>query len=130
MLCMTMRSTFARSEQQAAFTTYRFDIFESANHRRDCDAFSPGDRRALLFPLAKQPELRGIARRLGEAEMAEGVRREQASARGALDETFLDQKRLDDLLDGVARLRQRRRDGLDPDRPAAIVLRDVDQIAP
>ena len=51
--------------------------------------------------------------------MAEGVAGEQAAARGALDEALLDQERLDDLLDGVARLGERCRDGLDPDRAAA-----------
>ena len=56
--------------------------------------------------------------------MAEGVGGEQPAARRALDEALLDQERLDDLLDGVARLRQRRRDGLDADRAAAVVHRD------
>src|SRR6266851_5815136 len=77
--------------------------------------------RSLLLPLSEQAELRGIARRLGEAEMAEGVRGEQPPTRGALDKTLLDQERLDDLLDRVARLGERRRDGLDPDRPAAVI---------
>ena len=47
-----------------------------------------------------------IARRLREAEMPERCAGEQPPARGALDEALLDQKRLDDVLDGVARLRQ------------------------
>src|SRR5262249_9174760 len=86
---------------------------------------------ALVFPsLAAQPPLCRIARGLGEAEMAEGMRRQQPPARRALDEAFLDQERLDDVLDGVARLGQRRRDGIDPDRPAAVVLRDCGEIAP
>src|SRR5215207_10478709 len=59
-----------------------------------------------------------IARRLGYAEVAEGVRREHAPARGALNEALLDQIGLDDVLDGVARLGQRRRDRLDADRAA------------
>src|SRR4051812_11993811 len=62
--------------------------------------------------------------------MAEGVRRQQASAWRALDESLLDQERLDDFLDRIARLRQRRRDGLDPDRTAAVVLGDVEEVAP
>ena len=39
--------------------------------------------------------------------MAEGVASEQPPARRALDEAFLNHKRLDDVLDGVARLGQR-----------------------
>ena len=62
--------------------------------------------------------------------MAEGVRGQEPAARRALDEALLDQERLDDLLDGVARLRQTRRDGLDPDRPAAVIERDGRQVAP
>src|SRR5262245_64844237 len=54
---------------------------------------------------------------------------EQAAARRALHQALLDQERLDDLLDRVARLRQRRRDGLDPDRAAAVVRRDEGEIA-
>ena len=57
--------------------------------------------------------------RLGEAHVPEGVAGEQAPARGALQEALLDQIGLDDVLDGVARLRQRRRDGLDAHRAAA-----------
>src|SRR5215475_11782937 len=72
----------------------------------------------------EQSELRRVAGGLGETEVAKGVRGEQSSARRALNEALLDQERLDDFLDGVARLRQRRRDGLDPNRTAAVVLRD------
>ena len=45
--------------------------------------------------------------------------RQHAAARGALHEPFLDQVRLDDVLDGVARLGQGRPEGLDADRAAA-----------
>src|SRR5437868_285723 len=77
---------------------------ECANRQLDCGASAPADRRpSLLLSLPEQLELRRIARRLGEAEVAEGVAGEQAPARGALNEAFLDQERLDDLLDGVAR---------------------------
>src|SRR5579871_6688237 len=62
--------------------------------------------------------------------MAERMPGEQAAARRALYQPLLDQERLDDLLDRVARLRQRRRDGLDPDRAAAVVGRDEVEIAP
>src|ERR1700741_2877492 len=63
----------------------------------------------LLVP--EQPELRGIARGFGEAEMAEGVGGEKAAARGALQVAALDQIGLNDVLDRIARLRQRRRHG-------------------
>ena len=72
--------------------------------------------------LAEQPELRRIARRLGQAEMAEGVAGDQPAARRALQEPALDQIRLDDVLDGVARLRQGRGQRLDADRAAAVIL--------
>src|SRR5262245_19170396 len=83
---------------------------ESANRQRDCCACAPADWMASLLLLPEQPELRGIARGFGEAEMAEGVGREQPSTRGALNEAFLNEEWLDDLLDRVARLRQCRRD--------------------
>ena len=54
---------------------------------------------------------------------------DQPAARRALEEALLDEERLDDLLDGVARLRQRRGERLDADRPAAIVLGDDREIA-
>src|SRR5215204_2777262 len=78
----------------------------------------------LVAPMAPPRLRRRLARRLGQAEVAEGVGGEHAPARGALHEAFLDQIRLDDVLDGVARLGQRRRDSLDPDRTAAEGFRD------
>ena len=62
--------------------------------------------------------------------MAEGMRGQQPPARGALQIAALDQKRLDDVLDGVARLRQRRRHGFHADRAAAVIHRDGGEIAP
>src|SRR3954447_24010156 len=85
---------------------------------------------SLLLALPEQAELRGIARGLSEAEMSEGVRGQQPAARGALQIAALDQERLDDVLDGVARLRQRRRHGLDADRAAAVVQRNRREITP
>ena len=61
--------------------------------------------------------------------MREGLAREHAPARGARDEALLQQIRLDDLLDGVARLRQRGGERLDPDRTAAVIHGDAAQIA-
>ena len=59
----------------------------------------------LLLRIAEQLELGRIARRLGKAEVTKGVRGEQAPARGPLQQALLDQERLDDFLDRVARLR-------------------------
>ena len=49
--------------------------------------------------------------------MLVGPRRDDAPAWRPADETLLQQIRLDDLLQCIAGLRQRRRDGLDADRP-------------
>ncbi len=78
---------------------------------------------SVILVRPEQPELRRIARRLGQAEMAEGVAGDQPAARRALQEAALDQIGLDDVLDGVARLRQRGGDRLDADRAAAVVRR-------
>src|SRR5712675_2341329 len=85
--------------------------------------------RWLLFT-AEQSELRRIARGLGEAEMAERMRGQQPPARGALQTAALNQERLDDVLDGIAWLRQRRRHGLHADRAAAIIHCDRGEITP
>src|SRR5882762_6648625 len=85
---------------------------------------------SLLLALPEQPKLRRVARGFGEAEMAEGVRGQKPAPRGALQIAALDQERLDDVLDGVTRLRQRRRHGLDADRAAAVVQRNRREIAP
>src|SRR6266704_383430 len=77
-----------------------------------------------------QSELRRIARGFGEAEMAERMRGQQPAARRALQIAALNQERLDDILDGVARLRQRRRHGLNADRAAAAIHRDGGEIPP
>src|SRR6267154_2506784 len=83
----------------------------------------------IVVRAAEQAELRGVARGLGEAEMAESIRGQEPPARRALDEAFLDQERFDDFLDGITRLRQRRRDGLYADRSAAVVLGDIEEVA-
>src|SRR4029078_497666 len=75
----------------------------------------------VVVAVRKQSELRRVARGLGQTEMLERVRGDQPAARGALQESLLDQERLDDLLDGIARLRQRGSQRLDADRPAAVV---------
>ena len=61
-------------------------------------------RTLLVLAFAEQPELAGVARRLRHAEMLERQRRQQPTARRALQETLLDQIRLDDVLKRVARL--------------------------
>src|SRR5690606_4302530 len=72
----------------------------------------------------------GEALRRRQAEVLESLRRQHPPARRALDEALLDEIGLDDLFDRVARLAQPRRDRLDADRPAAVVLGDVGQIPP
>src|SRR5258706_3980668 len=100
---------------------------------RDPSHASPENKaelRWLFFAVAKQPELRRIARGLGEAEMAKRMRGQQPPARRALEITALDQERLDDILDRIARLRQRRRHGLYSHRTAAVIHRDGREITP
>src|SRR3954447_23303393 len=87
-----------------------------------------GERLRALLAIAEQTELRGVAGGLGEAEMAEGVRGQETAARGALQVAALDQERLDDVLDGVARLRKRGGHGLHPDRAAAVIDGDGREI--
>ena len=106
------------------------DALQRARGRR-----RSGGRRArrhqTSWSSAKRLDLRGARlRRRGQAEMREGLRRQQPAARRALHEALLDQVGLDDVLDGVARLRQRRRDRLDADRPAAEILGDHREVAP
>src|SRR5689334_22915276 len=88
-------------------------------------------RSAIVLAIPEQAELGDLSSgRLLEPEMAKSVRRQKPSARRALQETLLDQVRLDDVLDGVARLGERGRDRLDAHRPAAEALRDDSEIAP
>ncbi len=61
--------------------------------------------------------------------MLERRRCQQPTARGTLQEAFLDQERLDDVFDGIARLRQRGRQGVDTHRSSAIILADGLEIA-
>src|SRR6266567_3190331 len=75
----------------------------------------------LAILAAEQPELRRVARRFGEAEMAKGMRGQEPAARGALQMAALDQIGLDDVLDRISRLRQRGGDGFHPDRAAAVI---------
>src|SRR3984957_19466246 len=71
-----------------------------------------------------------LAPRLGEAEVAEGVGGQEASARRALHKAKLDEIGLDNVLDRVARLGERGGDGFDADRAAAELEGDGVQIAP
>src|ERR1700694_3985069 len=81
-----------------------------------------------LFLTAEQSELRRIARGFGEAEMAKRMRGQHPSARRALQIAALDQERLDDVLDGVARLGKRGRERLDPDGSAGVMHGDRVQV--
>mgnify|MGYP006906082071 CR=1 FL=1 len=60
--------------------------------------------------------------------MTEGIGRQKASARCALDKALLQKIRLDDILDGVARLRKGGGDRLDADRAAPEIQRDEVEI--
>src|SRR5436309_7751721 len=91
---------------------------------------SGSKRSVVVARVAEQSELRRIARGLGQAEMAEGVRGQQPAAWRALQIAALDQIWLDDVLDRVARLGQRRRHGFNADRAAAVIHRDGGEIAP
>src|SRR3982075_3717629 len=104
---------------------FRCDCAESQQTQKIVNAAS-----VVTLRVAEQSELRRIARGLGKAEMLEGVRGQEPSARRALQIAALDQEGLDDVLDGIARLRQRRRHGLHADRPAAVVHRDGGEITP
>ena len=61
--------------------------------------------------------------------MAVGLQRQHAPARRSPDEPLLQQVGLDDLLERVARLRQRRRHRLDADGAALVVARDAREVA-
>src|SRR6266851_2089067 len=52
------------------------------------------------------------------------------AARSALDKAFLDQVRLDYLLDDIAFVAECRRHRLDPDRTACIVFGNATQVTP
>src|SRR5262249_30824679 len=99
---------------------------------RHAASHAPADARlaTLIVTLFEQPELRGIAARFRKAEMPKRVTGQQPPPRRALHEAFLDQERLDDLLDRVARLGERSGDGLDADRTATVILGDHGQISP
>jgi hypothetical protein len=60
-------------------------------------------QRSILF--RKQAKLRRRPRRLGEAEMPECMAGQNAATRRPLQKSLLDQERLDDFFNRVARLR-------------------------
>src|SRR5260370_10595307 len=84
---------------------------------------------AILRSILEQLKLPGIARGSGKPEVPERVRGQQPAAWRALQKPALDQERLDDVLDRVARLGQRGRERLDPDRSAAVMHGDRREIA-
>ena len=81
-------------------------------------------------PLAlKQIALSRRFRRI-QSQMPPRPRRQHPPARGALDQPLLQKIRLDDFLQRIAALRQRRRKRFNPDRPARVMLGHQPQIAP
>src|SRR5690349_1723168 len=90
-----------------------------------------GSKRSIVAVAgAEQTELGWITCRLGEAEMTEGVRGKKPTTWGALQIAALNQKRLDNVFDGVARLRQCRRHRFDADRAAAVIHGNRREVAP
>ncbi len=85
-----------------------------------------GDRRPLFAQW--QGFLTELLRRR-EAEMPPSARIQAAAARCTGDEAELDEIRLDDLFDRVARLGQASRQSLDANRPAAIDFGDHGKVA-
>ena len=61
--------------------------------------------------------------------MLVGTQCQHATARRAADETLLQQVGLDDLLQRIARLRERRRERFNADRSAVVMLGDAGEIA-
>src|SRR5262249_56291694 len=57
----------------------------------------PGMTNLLHLTIAEQPELRRVARRFGQSEMAERVRGNQSAARRALQQSALNEIWLDDV---------------------------------
>src|SRR5437763_10259954 len=88
-----------------------------------------GQSRSVIIIAERQNALRDLRpQRHLQPQMLEGMRRQQAAARGAADEALLDEERLDDFLDRIARLRQRGGDGFDSDRAAAEIHGDATEI--
>src|SRR5438046_2255009 len=83
---------------------------------------------AILRSFLEQLKLSGIACGLGEPEVLERVRGQEPAAGRALQETALNQERLDDVLDRITRLGQGRRERLHPDRSAPVMHGDRGEI--
>ena len=85
----------------------------------------------VLAPDSSNRPIWGVdaARRAGQPQVLVGPQRQHAPARRAADEALLQQERLDDLLQRVARLRQGRRQRLDADRAAVVVAGDAGEVA-
>src|SRR5262245_142497 len=84
----------------------------------------------LTLVLLEQGELgTSQPRRTGKPQVAEGLQRQDTAARRAPDESLLQEVGFDDVFQRVARLRQCRRQSLDADRPAFVVLGDAGEVA-
>ena len=84
------------------------------------------------LPVVWEVRGRGLASvfRRDQAEMGIGLGAGHAASGGALDKALLEQVRLDHVFDRIARLRNGRRDGFKPNRPATIILDQCLEIAP
>src|SRR5438132_14418597 len=79
--------------------------------------------------IAEEKRLLRLWRRARKAEMHIGLPGQHAAARGALNQALLDQIGLDNLLDGIARFAERRRQGLDAHGTAIEAFGDQREIA-
>src|SRR5207237_320307 len=82
-----------------------------------------------IFVVREEGDLLRTGRGRDEPEMRIGRAGEKTAAWRALYEALLEQERLDHILDGVAGLAERGRDGLDADRPTAERFCDQPEIA-
>src|ERR1700722_9385232 len=85
---------------------------------------APASSGIVRLVLGEKAELSRLACRRFQTEMRKGGAGHHAAARRALNETLLQQIRLDDFLNGIARFAERRGDCLDADRSATKGFRD------
>src|SRR5258708_11321090 len=88
---------FVRLRSNPSCCTPRQDSRPGGSRRNICHwcmMTTNWSKPSIVAAVAEQSELRRIARGLGEAEMAEGMRGQQPPARGALQVAALDQERL------------------------------------
>src|SRR4029079_13770771 len=88
-----------------------------------------GCRGRSFIVFRKETELARVARGLRQAKVLERQAGEQSSARRALQEALLDQKRLDNVLDRITWLGECRCQRIDSHRPATVIFCDCLEVA-